>query len=135
MKIIIKLALIFLLNFCMITISGADVGIGISDVGSISSVTGVENEYTTPAIYRLNQNYPNPFNPITIIEYQLPKLSQVDLSIYNLFGQKVAILVNKKQTAGIYQIEWDAKDFSSGVYYYYINAGSFSKTKKLVLLK
>jgi hypothetical protein len=59
----------------------------------------------------------------------------VELSIYNLLGQKVATLVNQKQAAGRYQVQWDARDFASGVYYYRLTAGSFVETKKLVLLR
>ena len=86
--------------------------------------------------FKLFQNYPNPFNPKTIIEYQLHKTSQVDLSIYNLLGQKVATLVSKKQPAGNYKIEWDASAFSSGIYFYRLETDKgFVKTNKLVLVK
>jgi hypothetical protein len=85
--------------------------------------------------YRLNQNYPNPFNPVTMINYQLPMINDVELSIYNLLGQKVATLVNERQNAGYYQVEWNASSFASGVYYYRIKAGNFLQTHKMVYLK
>jgi hypothetical protein len=86
--------------------------------------------------YYLLQNYPNPFNPKTVISYQLPVISQVELSIYNILGQKVATLVSEKQTAGIYKIEWDATGFASGGYYYQLNTDEgFAQTKKLLLIK
>jgi hypothetical protein len=83
----------------------------------------------------LEQNYPNPFNPITIINYQLPMTNDVELSIYNLLGQKVATLVNEQQQAGYHQVEWDASRFSSGVYHYSIQAGEFQDVKKMILIK
>ena len=85
--------------------------------------------------YMLNQNYPNPFNPSTMINYQLPITNYVDLSVYNLLGQKVATLVNKRQPAGHYQIEWDASGFAGGVYYCRIKAGNFLQTRKMIYLK
>lgn len=91
---------------------------------------------TVPGRYELFQNYPNPFNPKTIINYKLPITNYVNLSIYNLLGQKVATLVNKKQAAGSYTVEWDATGFASGVYLMRIKTNyGFTKTRKLVLLK
>ena len=82
------------------------------------------------------QNYPNPFNPTTTISYQLPAISKVDISIYNLLGQKVATLVSKKQQAGIYKIEWDASGFASGLYFYkLVTDENFVQSRKLILLK
>jgi hypothetical protein len=85
--------------------------------------------------YQLYQNYPNPFNPKTIINYELAIMNDVELSIYNLLGQKVAILVNQRQNAGFHQVEWDATGFSSGIYYYKLNTGEFQQVKKMVLIK
>ena len=64
-----------------------------------------------PVQFELYQNYPIPFNPVTMIDYQLPVTSDVELSIYNMLGQKVATLVNQKQAAGHYEVQWDATDF------------------------
>jgi photosystem II stability/assembly factor-like uncharacterized protein len=89
-----------------------------------------------PSKYSLSQNFPNPFNPITTISYRLPKTSSIELSIFNILGQKVATLVNKKQPAGIYNVEWDAGGFASGIYIYRIKANNgFINSRKLVLLK
>ena len=95
----------------------------------------IENEQTIPLRFSLSQNYPNPFNPKTMINYQLPVTSDVELNIYNILGQKVATLVSEKQPAGTYTVEWDAKRFASGIYLYRIDTGRFVKTKKLVLVK
>ena len=85
--------------------------------------------------YKLEQNYPNPFNPQTVITYQLSGISQVELNIYNMLGQKVAVLVSETQPAGNYRAEWDATRFASGVYFYELKAGSFQKTRKMLLLR
>jgi predicted GH43/DUF377 family glycosyl hydrolase len=88
-----------------------------------------------PCKFRLMQNFPNPFNPVTIINYQLPMTSDVDLSIYNLLGQKVATLVNERRQAGYHQAEWDASGYASGIYYYRIEAGDFQDVKKMIMIK
>ncbi len=89
--------------------------------------------------YKLEQNYPNPFNPVTIINYQLPIDSWVTLKVYNILGQEVATLVNEKQEAGRYEVEFDASSakggLSSGVYFYRLVAGEYVSTKKLILIK
>ncbi|KAA3617497.1 MAG: T9SS C-terminal target domain-containing protein [Calditrichaeota bacterium] len=95
--------------------------------------------------FSLSQNYPNPFNPVTTIEYTVRAYSapqHIELSIYNILGQKVATLVNKKQPAGNYKVIWDASSFASGIYIYRLETSSSTgsgnkqiKTKKLILLK
>ena len=86
--------------------------------------------------FALNQNYPNPFNPKTVISYQLPEAREVELSIYNILGQKVITLVSEKQAVGSYRIEWDATDFTSGVYLYRLETDKgIIQIKKLILLK
>ncbi len=88
----------------------------------------------------LEQNYPNPFNPKTAISYQLSALSEVELSIYNLLGQKVRTLVQARQPAGRYEIAWDGRDeagreVGSGVYIYRLRAGEFSQSRKMLLIR
>jgi len=85
--------------------------------------------------FQLSQNYPNPFNPFTSIRYALPEADFVDLSIYNVLGQKVATLVHQTQTAGKYRVNWSAAGFASGVYYYRLTAGDLVRTKKMIVLK
>jgi hypothetical protein len=84
--------------------------------------------------FNLAQNYPNPFNPRTVISWQLAVSSDVELSVYNLLGQKVVTLVSERQNAGNHHVEWDAAQMASGVYYYLIKAGEFQDVKKMVLL-
>jgi hypothetical protein len=88
-----------------------------------------------PDDFTLNQNFPNPFNPMTMINYQLPITTDVELSVYNLLGQKVATLVSENQMTGFHQVQWDASDNANGVYYYQIKAGEFHDVKKMVLIK
>ena len=92
-------------------------------------------ENIVPNTYDLSQNFPNPFNPSTTIRYTIPQKSKVILEIFNTFGQKVATLVDDTQSAGKYELIWKPTDLPSGVYLYRLNAGRFSETKKLVLLR
>jgi len=96
------------------------------------SLTNIE---IGPKVYKLYQNYPNPFNLRTIINYELPISNEVELSIYNLLGQKLVTLVLERQKAGYHQIEWDATHFPSGIYYYKIKAGEFQAVKKMILIQ
>lgn len=89
----------------------------------------------TPKEYSLNANYPNPFNPSTTISYQIPKKGFVTLEVYNSAGQSVEILVNKNQSAGRYNIEFNALTYPSGVYFYRIKSKYFNSTKKMILMK
>jgi hypothetical protein len=107
-------------------------------------VTGIEDASSRlPGKFRLDQNFPNPFNPTTTISYQLKANSSVRITVYDLLGREVAVLVNQEQSAGNHSIEWNATKYSSGVYFYRLQAheksggqiGSFIDTKKLVIVK
>jgi subtilisin family serine protease len=109
-----------------------------------SVVTNVEDERSSvPTQFTLEQNYPNPFNPATTINYTIPLAQNnatVKLDIYNTLGQKIRTLVNKKQSAGSYQVQWDGKNndarqVSSGLYLYRLSSGSFVQIKKMLLLR
>ncbi len=101
------------------------------------NTTGVDNSSRddVPGIFRLEQNYPNPFNPTTVISYQLPVVSNVKLTIYDILGRKVATLVDEVKPAGLYSVQWNAQDMPSGVYFYRIQSGPYVQTKKLILMK
>jgi len=90
---------------------------------------------TVAGEYRLMQNYPNPFNPLTTIEYQLPKASKVELSVYNINGQLVKTIVNEYHNAGHYSVIWNAGGVASGLYLYRIKAGEFINVKKCLVIK
>ena len=85
--------------------------------------------------YNLNQNYPNPFNPQTVITYYLPVRAQIEISIYNIRGQKLTTLINKIQAAGTYHLSWNASRYASGVYFYKMETADFSQTRKMLLLR
>ena len=87
-----------------------------------------------PANFALNQNYPNPFNPMTTISFNLPVASEYTLTVYNVTGQVVTQFAGEAE-AGVVSLEWDASTNASGIYFYKLNAGDFSATKKMVLLK
>jgi len=93
-----------------------------------------------PTVYTLSQNFPNPFNPTTTLEYSIPKSGNVELAIYNITGQKVRTLVSEKQDAAFYKVVWDGRnDFGesvgSGLYFYKLVSGNFSKIEKMNLVK
>jgi hypothetical protein len=89
----------------------------------------------TPHVFNLFQNYPNPFNPSTVISFQLPVSGYTTVKVYNILGSEVATLVNGEKQAGRYEIDFNARGLSSGIYFYTIKAGSFVETKKMVLVK
>ena len=105
------------------------------DVITSISDDKITAEPTLVREFRLEQNYPNPFNPRTMINYQLPMNNEVELSIYNILGQKVVTLVNQHMSAGNHQVEWDASGYASGIYFYLLRAGSFSEMKKMIFLR
>ena len=101
-------------------------------IGGMSA--GVDDEIL-PLTFALHQNYPNPFNPITNIQFTIPEPSDVKLRIINVLGKEVDVLVNETLPVGHHRILWNPKNISSGVYFYKIEAGSFIKTRKMILLK
>jgi len=100
------------------------------------SVTSVKlDDGTIPIKYVLEQNYPNPFNPSTSIKYAIPEAMNVNLSVFNILGEKVMELVNSYQTAGNYLVSFNASNLASGIYLYSLSAGSSELTKKMILMK
>jgi len=85
--------------------------------------------------FKLFQNYPNPFNPSTIISYQIPEQQLVTLKVYDILGNEIAVLVNEEKPVGNYEVEFDGRGLTSGVYFYQLKAGSFVETKKMIVLK
>jgi len=107
-------------------------------VGSLTLKSGGTNPL--PERYSLNQNYPNPFNPATTIAYEIPAESMVELTIYNILGERVATLVNEVKPAGSYKIVWNGQNdsgspVSSGIYFYRLTAGDYVKSMKMTLMK
>ncbi len=81
------------------------------------------------------QNYPNPFNPSTSIKYELPKSSFVRLSVHDMLGREVSVLVNDRRDVGVHEVKFEGAKLASGVYFYRLQAGDFTQTKRLLLLK
>ena len=101
-----------------------------------------QNVNIQPTEFRLEQNYPNPFNPTTKIRFTIPNVtlrgvegSRVQIRVYDVLGKEVATLVNEEKSAGSYEVEFDAKNLSSGVYFYQLKSGSFIQTNKMILLR
>lgn len=88
-----------------------------------------------PTDYKLEQNYPNPFNPVTTIYYSVPKSSNIKITVYDIVGNEVMTLVNERKNAGIYSVVMDGSGLASGIYLYRITAGSFTESRKMILLK
>ncbi|MBK7157638.1 MAG: T9SS type A sorting domain-containing protein [Ignavibacteria bacterium] len=108
----------------------------IDDVTS-GLITGINNSpiALSPERYELSQNYPNPFNPSTKINFSIPKQSFVSLKIYDMLGKEVSQLVSEIKTAGVYSIDFNALNLSSGTYFYQLKAGEFSDIKRMMLIK
>ncbi len=85
--------------------------------------------------YRLNNPYPNPFNPTTTIEYNVPNFSNININIYNINGQLIEVLTNKMHQPGIYNINWHAQEYTSGVYFVKLTSEEFIATQKIILIK
>jgi hypothetical protein len=109
------------------------------DIGAceslLGSLVGVEQEVAFPAEFVLHQNYPNPFNPATTISFSLPRKSFVSLKVFDASGREVAVLLAAELSAGTYSRQWNPAGLASGVYFYRLQAGLFSETRKLILLR
>jgi hypothetical protein len=103
--------------------------------GKFEYSTEVNAEISSPTEFVLSQNYPNPFNPSTVINYELPVNSFVTLKVYDLLGSEVATLVNESKPVGRYSLVFNGSSLKSGVYFYNLQAGNFTETKKFILMK
>ncbi len=106
-------------------------------------ITGIEDQKNErlPIAFKLGQNYPNPFNPTTKIKYSTPSSVEshldayVQLKVFDILGREITTLVNEKKQPGEYEVEFNASNLPSGVYFYQLQAGDFVQTKKMLLLK
>jgi hypothetical protein len=105
------------------------------DNGTPLSASEPSASVSRPKEFKLEQNYPNPFNPTTTIQFAVPSVSDVKLEVFNILGQKVASLVNRRMEAGVHTVNFNAANLSSGVYFYRLQAGNFVQTKKMMLVK
>jgi hypothetical protein len=100
-----------------------------------TAVTSVAEGGVVPTEFALRQNYPNPFNPSTTIRFELPKTSHVSLTVYDVLGREVVMLVQDEKDAGVHEVRFDGSNLASGVYFYRLQAGDFVRTNKLVILR
>jgi hypothetical protein len=103
--------------------------------GTGAAVLGIPADPGLPAEFSLAQNFPNPFNPTTLVRYQLPVVSEIRLSIFDLLGREVDVPVHGVQPPGTYEVRWNAAGMASGVYFYRLTAGDFVQTRKMVVVK
>jgi hypothetical protein len=122
---------------CWADSAGSNLIIPILENGNITinPQTCIGDNSKLPRKFELMQNYPNPFNSSTTIEYGLLEAEYLRIEIYDLLGRKVETMVNKKMQAGVHQVLWDASEQSSGVYFYRIETGDFTETRKMILVK
>jgi len=107
---------------------------GVIDLIQTVNKPGIVN-LEPPKEFKLHQNYPNPFNPVTTIEYSIPDNAHVILRVYDLLGKEAATLIDKYQPQGSYIVNWNAGNFSSGIYIYKLSTGSYTESKKMILSK
>ena len=99
-------------------------------------ITGIENSNNIiPVSFSLSQNYPNPFNAVTQISFSLPEPANIELSVFNMLGQKAAVLADGYTRAGYHSVYWDASDIASGIYFYRLSSDKYNAVKRMVLLK
>jgi len=115
--------------------SGAAVAASARSLSATESALATEDFAEQPDRFVLEQNYPNPFNPQTLIRYTLPQQAAVRLEVYNAIGQRVALLVDQEQTAGVYEAVFEGGSLPSGVYLYRLMAGSYRQTHSMILSK
>jgi hypothetical protein len=121
--------------------SGANADfVGIDAVQFTHIIVTALSDAPLPEVFALSQNFPNPFNPVTVVRYQLPVGSSVKVEVYDLLGCEVATLVNGWQSAGVHDVAWNGRnsagvELSSGVYFYRLDAGAYSSTRKMILMR
>lgn len=101
----------------------------------VATLVGTEGSGPVPERFTLDQNYPNPFNPVTTIQYTVPRTADVEVGVYNLLGQRVALLVDQHHQPGSYQVAFDGSQLASGVYFYVLRTAQTHLVRKMVLLK
>jgi hypothetical protein len=127
-------------NVPSLAVSGSNLFAGTTEAGVwrrplSEMITSAEERKPLPVDFRLAQNYPNPFNPSTTIKYELPKSTVVRLSVFDMLGREVCVLVDERRDAGVHEVKFDGSSLASGVYLYRLQAGDYVQAKKFVVLK
>ncbi len=123
---------------CTSTLKGCVINnILYGDTNTVIGIQTISNEI--PNSFSLSQNYPNPFNPSTKIKFSIPSVETtrrvVSIKVYDALGREVSTLVNQQLTPGTYEVEWDASNYPSGLYFYKLTSGDFTETKRMILIK
>jgi plastocyanin len=119
--------------YCVI--HGTPGGGGMSGIIRVNSSTGIKDNVSQPDRFLVEQNYPNPFNPTTTIRYTLPQNGLVTVKVFNILGKELATVVNGVESAGFHEVQFDAANLPSGIYFYRVQDRNFTQTKKMLLLK
>lgn len=119
----------------LITCAGTQDGFNVSNVNATTMTNLIDSQLLIPQDYYLAQNYPNPFNPSTTIRYSTPLSQHLKISVYDILGNVVSILVDEFKSTGSYEVLFDGSNLTSGVYFYTLEAGTITLTKKLILIK
>jgi hypothetical protein len=115
------------------TMAGTTLASNIARWGLATGIKAINENM--PFKYTLSQNYPNPFNPSTLIKFAIPRASSVKISVFDVSGRALETPVNEYIQPGTYQIQWNAENYPSGVYFYKIQTDDFTETKRMILLK
>lgn len=126
-----------LISICTFPLANGGTGAANKHVpqSAVPVTVTVVSSSALPMNFELKQNYPNPFNPSTTIGYSIPAEAKVTLEVLDVLGRKVATLVDAVQSAGFHSCRWEANDVPSGVYFYRMKAGTYTKTLKMIQLK
>jgi len=115
--------------------TGAQGNFSVLKITSDSTLVSIGESNEIPAEFTLSQNYPNPFNPVTKINFNIPSAEFVTLSVYDVMGREVAVLINESLKPGSYESEWNAVNSTSNIYFYKLKAGNFTETRSMILIK
>ena len=110
-------------------------GILLETIGQLEGATSVEQTNGLPVTYSLDQNYPNPFNPSTTIRFSVPEAGNVKITVYDVIGNEIDVLVNKDMAPGVFNATWNAASYASGIYFYRMETSNFVSVKKMILVK
>jgi plastocyanin len=116
-------------------VHGSPGGVGMSGIIRVNSTTGIKENVDQPGRFIVEQNYPNPFNPTTTIRYALPQNGFVTVKVFNILGAELLTMVNGEKSAGTHEIQFDAANLPSGIYFYRVQDKHFTQTKRMLLLK
>ncbi|MBN1634778.1 MAG: T9SS type A sorting domain-containing protein [Ignavibacteria bacterium] len=126
-------AMHFVNNNIGVVVGGPGVILRTNTGGVVTNIAKINNEI--PNIFSMKQNYPNPFNPTTKIQFDVMKTENIKITVFDVAGKELEVLVNERMQPGSYETEWNGEKYASGIFFYRIQAGNYMETKKMVLMK